>query len=159
MDSLSFDETLDARGMRFAVVTARFNEAITSRLRDGARETLLRCGAAETGIILESVPGAWELPLVAKSFALSGHYDAVICLGAVIRGDTPHFEYVAGECARGLQRVQLETGIPIVFGVLTTDNLQQAEERVGGAHGHKGADAALTAIEMATLVRRIRPGS
>lgn len=130
-------------GLRFAVIVARFNENITGRLLDGARQAL---SGAET-VDVYYVPGAYELPFAAKKVA--GRYDAVVALGAVIRGDTPHFDYVAGECARGIQQVMLETGTPVAFGVLTTNTLEQALDRVGGKHGNKGYDAAMTAVEMA----------
>jgi 6,7-dimethyl-8-ribityllumazine synthase len=145
-DSLAWQST-DARGLKFAIVVARFNSHITEKLLEGAVEALKKANAAEHKVF--SVPGAFELPLAAKKLARRGGYDAVIALGAVIRGDTPHFDYVAGEAARGLQNVALDTGVPVIFGVLTTDNLEQAEARAGGAHGNKGFDAAMTAIEMA----------
>jgi 6,7-dimethyl-8-ribityllumazine synthase len=136
----------DARGLKFAVVVARFNSAITEKLLEGAREALTKAGAA--GIEVFEVPGAFELPLAAKWLAHGG-YNAIIALGAVIRGETPHFDYVAGEAARGLQQVALECNIPVAFGVLTTDTMEQAAARAGGKHGNKGYDAAMTAIEMA----------
>jgi 6,7-dimethyl-8-ribityllumazine synthase len=136
----------DARGLKFAVVVARFNSGITEKLLEGAQAALTKAGAA--GIDVFYVPGAFELPLAAKSLAHSG-YNAIIALGAVIRGETPHFEYVAGAAAHGLQQVALECHIPVAFGLLTTDNLEQAQARAGGQHGNKGYDAALTAIEMA----------
>jgi 6,7-dimethyl-8-ribityllumazine synthase len=135
----------DARGLRFAIVVARFNSGVTEKLLAGAQEALKVAQAERSDVF--HVPGAFELPLAAKRLASS--YDALIALGAVIRGDTPHFDYVAGEAARGLQQVALETGTPVAFGVLTTDTLEQAEQRAGGAHGNKGYDAAMTAIEMA----------
>lgn len=138
--------TADARGLKFAVVVARFNSAITEKLLEGAREALTQAGA--DGIEVFHVPGAFELPLAAKWLAHGG-YSAIIALGAVIRGETPHFDFVAGEAARGLQQVALECNIPVAFGVLTTDTLEQAEARAGGKHGNKGHDAAMTAIEMA----------
>jgi len=159
MDSNRFDGNLSAEGLRFAVAVSRFNDFITEKLLEGTISSLRTAGAGEEDIVVERVPGAWELPLAAQALAKLARYDAVICLGAVIRGDTPHFDYVAGECARGLQRVQLETGTPIIFGVLTTDDVAQAEERTGGKHGNKGSDAAMTAIEMAALIRRLRPRS
>lgn len=159
MDSNRFDSNLSAEGLRFAVAVSRFNDFITDKLLEGTISSLRAAGAGDKDIVVERVPGAWELPLAAQALAKLARYDAVICLGAVIRGDTPHFDYVAGECARGLQRVQLETGTPIVFGVLTTDDVAQAEERTGGKHGNKGSDAAMTAIEMASLIRRLRPRS
>jgi 6,7-dimethyl-8-ribityllumazine synthase len=148
-------ETVDGAGMRVAIVVSRFNEHITGPLLDGARRTLRARGVADDDVIVARVPGAFELPLVAKHLAVSGCCDSVVCLGAVIRGDTPHFEYVAGEAARGLQEAALATGVPIVFGVLTTDTLQQALDRVGGREGHKGEEAAATALEMIELLRRL----
>ncbi len=144
---------IDATGMRFAIVAARFNHEITEQLSSGAEKALREHGAAEVSVVW--VPGAFELPLVAKRYAESGAVDAIVCVGAVIRGDTPHFEYVAGECAAGLNRASLDTGIPIAFGVLTVDDRQQALERVGGSEGHKGEEAARTAIEMVALLRSI----
>src|SRR6266404_7678687 len=138
---------LDARGLKFAIVVARFNQAITEKLLEGAREALEKASADRFEVF--HVPGSFELPLAAKMLAHRHRYDAIIALGAVIRGDTPHFDYVAGEAARGLQQVGLETGVPVIFGVLTTDNWEQAEARAGGAAGNKGFDAAMTAIEMA----------
>ena len=138
--------TADARGLKFAVVVARFNSGITEKLLQGAREALTKAGA--DGIEVFHVPGAFELPLAAKWLAHGG-YSAIIALGAVIRGETPHFDFVAGEAARGLQQVALECSIPVAFGVLTTDTMEQAEARAGGKHGNKGHDAAMTAIEMA----------
>lgn len=155
MNSNRFDADLSAKGLRFAIVVSRFNEAITERLLEGAVNALDSRGL-DSELEVWRVPGAWEIPLVAAALAKGGSFDAIICLGAVIRGDTPHFDYVAGECARGLQNVQNQTGVPMVFGVLTTDNVEQAEQRAGGRHGNKGADAALTAIEMARLLRAIR---
>ncbi|MEQ1949153.1 MAG: 6,7-dimethyl-8-ribityllumazine synthase [Bryobacteraceae bacterium] len=145
-DSLTW-QTTDARGLKFAIVLARFNGNITGKLLEGAVEALKKANADDHKVF--SVPGAFELPLAAKKLARRGGYDAIIALGAVIRGDTPHFDYVAGEAARGLQDVALDTGVPVIFGVLTTDNLEQAEARAGGALGNKGYDAAMTAIEMA----------
>ena len=149
---------LDAHGLKFAVLCARFNSFITDRLLAGALDGLERSGAASDDIEIVKVPGAWELPMAAKAVAEAeaNKPDAIIALGAVIRGDTPHFEYVAGEAASGLMAVQLETGIPVAFGVLTTNTIQQAADRAGGKDGNKGYDAALTAIEMAHLVRGLR---
>jgi 6,7-dimethyl-8-ribityllumazine synthase len=141
--------------MRLAIVVSRFNEHITGELLEGARRALRAHHVADVDVTVAWVPGAFELPLVAKHLATSGQCDAVVCLGAVIRGDTPHFDYVAGEAARGLQEAALATGIPIVFGVLTTDTLQQALDRVGGSEGHKGEEAANTALEMIELLRRL----
>jgi 6,7-dimethyl-8-ribityllumazine synthase len=148
-------EAVNGAGMRVAIVVARFNEHITGELLAGARHALRARGVADVDVTVAWVPGAFELPLVAKHLASSGWCDSVVCLGAVIRGDTPHFEYVAGEAARGLQEVGLATGIPIVFGVLTTDTLQQALDRIGGSEGHKGEEAANTALEMIELLRRL----
>jgi 6,7-dimethyl-8-ribityllumazine synthase len=144
---------LDAGGMRFAIVAARFNREVTEPLAAGAEKALRDRGAAEVHVAW--VPGAFELPLVAKRFAQSGAVDAVVCIGAVIRGETAHFEYVAGECAAGVTRASLDTGVPIAFGVLTVEDRKQAFDRVGGAEGHKGEEAALTAIEMVSLLRAI----
>jgi 6,7-dimethyl-8-ribityllumazine synthase len=144
-----------ARGMRVAIVAARFNDFIVEPLLNGAVQLLQKHGAEQRAIKVVHVPGAFELPLVAQKLAKSRHYDAVIALGAVLRGDTPHFDYVAGECAAGLLRVSLDTGVPVIFGVLTTDTVEQATDRAGGKHGNKGADAALTAIEMVALLRSL----
>jgi 6,7-dimethyl-8-ribityllumazine synthase len=146
---------VDGKGMRVAIVVSRFNEPITGELLSGARRELRERGVADDDVTVAWVPGAFELPLVAKHLARSGVCDGVVCLGAVIRGDTPHFDYVAGEAARGLQQAALDTGVPIVFGVLTTDTQQQALDRVGGCEGHKGEEAADTALEMIELLRRI----
>lgn len=141
---------VDGRGMKFAVVVARFNSAITEKLLDGAREALAQAGAGTADVFY--VPGAFELPLAAQQLAHGG-YHGIIALGAVIRGETPHFEFVAGEAARGLQRVALECSIPVAFGVLTTNTVEQAQARAGGRHGNKGYDAAMTAIEMAQFCK------
>ena len=140
-------QELDAKGLNFAILVARFNGAITEKLLAGAREAFTKSGAKSQQVFY--VPGAFELPFAAKKLVSRGGFDAIVALGAVIRGDTPHFDYVAGEAARGLQQVGLETGVPVIFGVLTTDNWEQAEARAGGAAGNKGFDAAMTAIEMA----------
>lgn len=147
---------LDAAGMCLAVVAGRFNEHITSRLVDGASKTLAARGVTDT-VRVYWVPGAFEIPLVAKRLAASGTVDAIICLGAVVRGETAHFEYVAGPCASGVAAAALDTGIPIVFGVLTTDDEEQALDRAGGREGNKGSEAALTAIEMVHLLRSLPP--
>ena len=136
---------LSAKGLRVAIVVARYNEAITRKLVEGAIQALQETNADAVDVF--DVPGAYELPFATKR--LASQFQAIVALGAVIRGDTPHFDYVAGECARGIQQVMLETGVPIAFGVLTTDNLEQAQERTGGKLGNKGYDAAMTAIEMA----------
>lgn len=137
---------------RFGIVAGRFNELITSKLIGGAVDGLQRHGVAESNIDLVWVPGAYEIPLAAQKMAQSGKYDAVICLGAVIRGSTPHFDYVANEAAKGVAQVSLQTGLPVIFGVLTTDNIDQAIERAGTKAGNKGFDAAVTAIEMCNLM-------
>jgi 6,7-dimethyl-8-ribityllumazine synthase len=146
-----------ARDLRFACVAARFNEVVVEPLLRGALDALRRHGVADKQIEIVRVPGAYEIPLVARKLAGSRRYDALIALGAVVRGETPHFDYVAGECASGLSRIALESGVPIAFGVLTTDTMEQAMDRAGGKAGNKGADAALTAIEMANLLRRLEP--
>ena len=152
----SFAPDLDAGGMRFAVVVSRFNSFVTDRLLDGAIEALTKCGAEADSVDVVHIPGAFEFPLAVRAVAAQGRYDAIICLGAVIRGDTPHFDFVAGQAASGLMAVQLETGIPVAFGVLTTNTMEQAMDRAGGKDGNKGYDAAITAIEMASLLRRLR---
>jgi 6,7-dimethyl-8-ribityllumazine synthase len=144
-----------AKGMKFAVAASRFNDFISSRLIDGALDALTRAGADEKDIQLFKVPGAFELPITAKKLAKSGRYDAVICVGAVIRGATPHFEYVSAEVSKGIASVGLDTEIPISFGVLTTDTIEQAIERAGTKAGNKGWDAAMAAIEMVDLFRKI----
>jgi len=146
-----------ARDLRFAFVAARFNDFVVEPLIRGALDALKRHGASEKQIEIVRVPGAFDMPIVARKLALSRRYDALIALGAVVRGQTPHFDYVAGECASGLARIALESGVPIAFGVLTTDTMEQAVDRAGGKAGNKGADAALTAIEMANLLRRLEP--
>ncbi len=153
---------LRGEGMRVALAASRFNGLITERLVSGARDGLLRHGVDAASITVVWAPGAFELPLVAARLAGSGEYDAVICLGAVIRGETGHYEHVAGQCAAGVQRAQLDAGVPVVFGVLTTDTVEQAIERSGTKGGNKGFDAALAAIEMVDLLRQLPkapPGS
>jgi len=150
-------DDIDARGMRVAVVAGRFNEHVTRPLLDGALATLHEHGIDTASVPVYWVPGAFEIPLVAKRLAASGTLDAVVCLGAVIRGDTAHFEYVAGSCAEGVLRAALDTGVPVVFGVLTTDDEPQALDRAGSAAGNKGAEAAATAVEMVALLREL-PG-
>ena len=146
-----------ARDLRFAFIAARFNDFVVEPLIRGALDALKRHGASEKQIEIVRVPGAFDIPIVARKLALSRRYDALIALGAVVRGQTPHFDYVAGECASGLARIALESGVPIAFGVLTTDTMEQAVDRAGGKAGNKGADAAMTAIEMANLLRRLEP--
>lgn len=144
-----------AEGARFAIVNARFNEFITNKLLSGALDALERHGAAAGNITVAWVPGAFEIPLVAAKLARSGDYDAIICLGAVIRGGTPHFDYVCAEVSKGIAHVGLETGIPTIFGVLTTETIEQAIERAGTKAGNKGFDAAVSAIEMINLLKQI----
>lgn len=153
-----FEGVLKGDGLRFGIVVSRFNEFIGSKLLSGARDCLSRHGVADADVDVAWVPGAMEIPIIAKRLANSGRYDAVICLGAVIRGSTAHFEYVAGEVAKGVALVQLESGIPVIFGVLTTENIEQAVERAGTKSGNKGWDAALSAVEMANLVKGLDAG-
>jgi 6,7-dimethyl-8-ribityllumazine synthase len=154
----SYSGMLRGDGLRVALVCARFNDFITERLLAGARDGLVRHGVDEASLTEVWAPGAFELPLVAKRLASSGEFDAVICLGAVIRGATGHYDFVAGNCASGIQQAQMETGIPVIFGVLTTDTIEQAIERAGTKAGNKGFDAASTAIEMADLLRQLPKG-
>ncbi len=151
----TYEGRLRGEGMRVAIAASRFNELVTDRLVAGAHDGLLRHGVDEGSLTLVWAPGAFELPLVAQRLAASGEHDAVICLGAVIRGATGHYEHVAGQCAAGVQRAQLDTGVPVVFGVLTTDTSEQALERAGGKGGNKGFEAATAAIEMADLLRQL----
>ncbi|NTU42328.1 MAG: 6,7-dimethyl-8-ribityllumazine synthase [Nitrospirales bacterium] len=144
---------LNAEGLRFGIIVGRFNDFINSRLQDGAIDALVRHGARQDDIEVVKVPGAFEIPLVAKKMAQKGSYDAVICLGTVIRGATPHFDYVASEVSKGIAAASLDTGVPIAFGVLTTDSIEQAIERAGTKAGNKGWDAAITAIEMAQVMK------
>jgi 6,7-dimethyl-8-ribityllumazine synthase len=154
----SYSGSLNGSGLRIAVVCSRFNDLVTERLLRGARDALVRHGTDEASITEAWVPGAFEIPLVAHRLAASGEFDAVVCLGAVIRGATGHYEHVAGQCAAGIQRAQLDTGVPVVFGVLTTDTVDQALERAGTKAGNKGFDAAVAAIEMADLLRQLPKG-
>ncbi|MDD5713200.1 MAG: 6,7-dimethyl-8-ribityllumazine synthase [Smithellaceae bacterium] len=144
-----------AKGMRFGIVASRFNDFICGRLIEGAVDALTRAGADEKDIQIYKVPGAFEMPLIAKKLAKTGRFDAIICVGAVIRGATPHFEYVSAEVSKGIASVGLELEVPIAFGVLTTDNLEQAIERAGSKSGNKGWDAAMAAIEMVDLFKKI----
>jgi 6,7-dimethyl-8-ribityllumazine synthase len=150
-----YEGVLTGEGLRFAVVVSRFNEFISSKLLSGAWDCLTRHGASPEKIDVAWVPGAMEIPLIAQRLAATKKYDAVVCLGAVIRGSTPHFDYVAAEVAKGVAKVQLDTGLPVIFGVLTTDSIEQAVERAGTKAGNKGWDAAISALEMANLVRRM----
>jgi 6,7-dimethyl-8-ribityllumazine synthase len=144
-----------ARDLRFAIVAARFNDFVVEPLIRGALDALRRHGVVEKQIEIVRVPGAFDIPVVARKLALAHRHEALIALGCVIRGQTPHFDYVAGECAGGIARIALESGVPIAFGVLTTDTAEQAVDRAGGKAGNKGADAALVALEMANLLRRL----
>jgi 6,7-dimethyl-8-ribityllumazine synthase len=149
----AYEGALTGEGLRFGIVIARFNDFISSKLLSGALDCLGRHGTEADGIETAWVPGSFEIPLVAERMARSGRYDAVICLGAVIRGSTPHFDFVAAEVAKGVARVTLDTGLPVIFGVLTTDTIEQAVERAGTKSGNKGWDAALSALEMANLLK------
>ena len=153
--STTYEGMLRGEGLKFALVVSRFNEFITSKLLDGARDALLRHGTAEADIDVYWTPGSFEIPLVAKRIAQKGGHAAIICLGAVIRGGTPHFEYVASEVAKGIAAVSLETGVPVIYGIITADNIEQAVERAGTKMGNKGFDAALSAMEMADLLRQV----
>ena len=144
---------LDAKGLKIGILVSRFNSFISDRLVDGAVDALLRHGADQDNLVVVRVPGAFEIPPAARKMAASGRYDALICLGAVIRGATPHFDYVSAEVSKGIAAVSMEAGIPVTFGVLTTDTLEQAIERAGSKAGNKGFDAAMAAIEMANLYR------
>lgn len=144
---------LNVDKLRFGIIVARFNEFIGSKLLSGAMDALIRHGAEKDLIEMAWVPGAFEIPLMAKLMAKSGKYDAIICLGAIIRGNTPHFDFVASEVTKGIAMVSLETEVPVSFGILTTDNIEQAIERAGAKAGNKGFDAAMTAIEMANLMK------
>lgn len=148
--------TLDARGQRVALVVSRFNELLTERLLEGALDCLRRHGASEGDLHVVRVPGSFEVPLAAKALAESGRFDAIVCLAAVVRGSTPHFDYVAAEIAKGIAQVGLQAGLPVAYGVLTTDTLEQAVERAGTKMGNKGWDAALAAIEMTNVLRNLR---
>ncbi len=146
---------LIAKGVTFGIVVSRFNDFINTRLLDGALDALNRHGAEDKDISIVKVPGSFEIPLMAKKLADSGNYDAVICLGAVIRGATPHFEYISAEVTKGIANVTLNTGVPVSFGILTTDNIEQAIERAGTKSGNKGWDAALAAIEMVNVLKAV----
>ena len=150
-----FEGMLLGKGLKFGLVIARFNEFITKRLLDGAEDALLRHGVNQNDIEVAWVPGSFEIPLVAKKLAGTKRFDAVICLGAVIRGGTPHFEYIAAEVTKGVAQVGLQTGVPTIFGVLTTDNVEQAVERAGAPSGNRGSDAAMAAMEMANLFGKL----
>ena len=147
---------ISAEGFRFAIIVSRFNDFISSKLVEGAMDALKRHGGNEDQVSLIKVPGAFEIPLAAKKLAESGKFNAIICLGAVIRGSTPHFDYVAAEVSKGIAQVALESKVPVTFGVLTTDNLEQAIERAGSKSGNKGWDAAIAAMEMVNLFKQIK---
>lgn len=146
---------LQAKGLRFGIVVSRFNDFITSKLLEGALDALLRHGADEKDIEVVKVPGSFEIPMVARKLATKGLYNAVICLGTVIRGATPHFEYVAAEVSKGIASASIETGVPIAFGIITSDTIEQAVERAGTKSGNKGWDSAITAIEMAQVMKKL----
>jgi 6,7-dimethyl-8-ribityllumazine synthase len=146
---------LEAKGLKFCIVISRFNDFITSKLLDGAKDALLRHGTSEDEIDVIRVPGSFEIPMVAKKIALKGTYNAIICLGTIIRGATPHFEYIASEVSKGIASASMETGLPIAFGIITSDTIEQAIERAGTKSGNKGWDAAITAIEMAQLLKKL----
>ena len=154
----TYEGRLDASGLRIAVLAARFNETITKSLLEGALSALRRHGLDDASITVAWVPGAFELPIAAKRLAASGEFDAVVCLGAVIRGATTHYDYVCSQAASGIARLALDTGVPVIFGVLTTENIEQAIERSGTKAGNKGFDSAVAAIEMADLLRQLPKG-
>jgi 6,7-dimethyl-8-ribityllumazine synthase len=154
-DMKKYEGELQAKGLKFAIVISRFNDFITGKLLDGAVDALIRHGATDQNIDVVKVPGAFEIPLTAKKVAEKKAYDAIICLGTIIRGATPHFDYVAAEASKGIASASLETGVPISFGVLTTDTIEQAVERAGSKSGNKGWDAAMVAIEMAQLFKKL----
>ena len=156
LQSESTPPKLDATGLRFALIVSRFNSAITDRLLEGALESLQQFGARKEDLETVHVPGSFELPLAAKKLALNGNFDALIAIGCVIRGETSHYDHVCNETARGLQSAQLETGVPMIFCVLTCENEEQARARAGGAHGNKGHDSGLAALEMALLSNQLR---
>ena len=150
-----FDQELDASGLKIAVIASRFNDFVTARLIEGAVDCLTRHGSGDKDLTVIRVPGSFELPLAAKRAASSGKFDAVVCLGALIRGQTPHFDYIAAEVTKGVAQVSLDSGIPVTFGVITADTLEQAVDRAGAKSGNKGFEAALGAVEMADLLRQI----
>lgn len=150
-----YEGELNAEGLKFAIIVSRFNDFITQKLLDGAIDALSRHGAKEEDIEIFRVPGSFEIPLTAKKIAQKGTHDSIICLGTIIRGATPHFEYVASETAKGIAMVSLDTGIPVAFGIITADTIEQAVERAGTKSGNKGWDAALVAIEMTQLLKKL----
>lgn len=147
---------LEAKDLRFGLVVSKFNEFVTGRLLAGALDVLKKAGAGENALVVAKVPGAFEIPLIARRMARSGRFDAIICLGAVIRGETPHFEFISAEASRGIAQAAWESDVPVIFGVLTTENVEQALERAGAAERNKGAEAARTAIEMANLLKQLQ---
>lgn len=149
---------LKAEGFRFAIVASRWNDFLTSKLTEGALDTLERLGANETDVEIFKVPGSFELPLTAQKVALTGEFDAVICIGVVIRGETPHFEFVAGEAAKGVSQVSMSTGVPVLFGIITADTVEQAVNRAGVKSGNKGVEAAMSAVEIVNLYNEIGGG-
>ncbi|MGD0586296.1 MAG: 6,7-dimethyl-8-ribityllumazine synthase [Oryzomonas sp.] len=151
-----FEGNLDAKGLKFGIIVARFNSFISERLLEGALDSLVRHGAVDQDIHVARVPGAFEIPLAAMKLAQSGKYDAIICLGAVIRGSTPHFDFVSAEVSKGVAMVSMESGVPVIFGVLTTDTIEQAVERAGTKAGNKGFEAAAGAIETANLLKALK---
>lgn len=151
----SVEGALSAAGLRFAIVASRWNDLIVSRLIGGAEDTLRRLGASAENVLTVRVPGSFEIPLAAKKLASSGCYDAIICLGAIIRGETPHYDYLAAEVTKGLSAIALETGVPVAYGVITADTVEQAIDRAGVKAGNKGFEAAMTAIEMANLLKEL----
>ncbi len=151
MQPIVYQGRLRADGFRFAIIASRWNDFLTSRLTEGALDALERLGAEEKSVAIYKVPGSFEIPLLARKVAATGKYDAVICVGTIIRGQTPHFDYIAGEVTKGIAQAGMETGIPVVFGVVTADTLEQAIDRAGGKHGNKGDEAAITAIKMVAL--------
>ena len=154
-DISTHEGRLDAKGKRFALVVSRYNEFFSGRLLDGAVDCLVRHGAGEGDIELYRTPGSFEIPLVAKKVAESGRFQAVVCLGAIIRGQTSHFDFVASEAAKGIASLSLDTGVPVIFGIITTESLEQAVDRAGARAGNRGAEAALAAIEMVSLMEQI----
>ena len=146
---------LNSTGLKFAIVASRFNDFVTNRLLEGAMDALERTGAVESDLVIVKVPGSFEIPLAAKKLAGSGKYDAVICLGTLIRGETPHFEYISSEVTKGIAMVSLESRIPVIFGVLTADSMEQAIDRAGLKSGNKGYEAAMAAVEMVNLLKQI----
>lgn len=151
-----YEGLLTAKGLKIGIIASRFNEFITNKLLEGAKDSFIRHGGCDEDLYIAWVPGAFEIPIIAKKMAESGKFDAVVCLGAIIRGSTSHYELVCNEVSKGIAQVGLSTGIPVIFGIVTTDTIEQAIERAGTKAGNKGADAATTAIEMANLVKELK---